>query len=91
MRVWFSWQTSYAGTCQKSGESLLVVLHTIPSFRYLKQNARKSSHVSNITNSARNILHGWLEADNKLYSHFVKKINRHIDRYQVICDFPENF
>ena len=48
--------------------------------RYLKQNARKSSKVSNITEAARGSLETWLEADRKLYDHFVKKINLLIDR-----------
>ena len=48
--------------------------------RYLKQNARKSSKVSNITETARGSLESWLEADRKLYDHFAQKINHLIDR-----------
>ena len=48
--------------------------------RYLKQNARKSSKVSNITETARGSLETWLEADKKLYDHFLLKINAQIDR-----------
>ena len=48
--------------------------------RYLKQNARKSSKVSNITETARGSLESWLEADRKLYDHFLQKMNHLIDR-----------
>lgn len=41
--------------------------------RYLKQNARKSSLVSNITETARGRLESWLDADQRLYSHFIRK------------------
>ena len=46
----------------------------------MKQNAGKSSKVSNITEATRGSLETWLEADRKLYDHFVQKINVLIDR-----------
>ena len=48
--------------------------------RYLKQNARKSSAVSNMTAAARSNLQTWLQADDRLYTHFLKKLNILIDR-----------
>ena len=52
--------------------------------RYLKLNARKASKVSNITEAARGSLETWLEADRKLYDHFAQKINRLIDRSDLL-------
>ena len=49
----------------------------------MKQNARKSSKVSNITETARGSLETWLEADRKLYDHFVQKMDDLIDRSEL--------
>ena len=63
--------------------------------RYLKQNARKSSKVSNITSEARqtlkvldcsllneysSICEEWLSADYKLYDHFKSKFHLAVER-----------
>ena len=57
-----------------------ILCWDLSDVRYLKQNARKSSKVSNITERARDSLETWLEADRKLYDHFLQKMNHLIDR-----------
>ena len=52
----------------------------IADVRYLKQNARKSSKVSEISETSREQLQNWLQADYKLYNHFEKKLQTLIDR-----------
>ena len=47
----------------------------------MKQNARKSSKVSNINSKSRKLLETWLEADYKLYNHFVTKLKGLIEQY----------
>ena len=59
---------------------MMITVLTASASRYLKQNARKASVVSNITERARERLGSWLEGDQRLYSHFVRKINLQIDR-----------
>ena len=59
---------------------MMLTVLTASSSRYLKQNARKASVVSNITERARERLESWLEGDQRLYSHFVRKINLQMDR-----------
>ena len=54
---------------------------TFLSHRYLKQNARVSNRVSNITDVARQQLSKWLSSDYKLYNHFAKKLQVQIDNY----------
>ena len=54
---------------------------TFLSHRYLKQNARVSNRVSNITDVARQQLSKWLTSDYKLYNHFAKKLQVQIDNY----------
>ena len=49
--------------------------------RYLKQNARVSSKVSNITDTSRQHLTNWLKADYNLYKHFYNKLQHQIDQY----------
>ena len=49
--------------------------------RYLKQNARKASKVSDISEASRQHLQTWLSSDYKLYNHYVKKLQRLIDDY----------
>lgn len=49
--------------------------------RYLKQNVRKSSKVSAISDTSRKQLQKWLHADYKLYNHFEKKLQSQIDKY----------
>ena len=48
--------------------------------RYLKQNARKSSKVSDISPESRLQLQEWLKADYQLYNHFVKRLDTLIDK-----------
>ena len=57
-----------------------ILCWDLSDVRYLKQNARKSSKVSNITETARGSLETWLEADRKLYDHFLQKMDDLIDR-----------
>ena len=57
-----------------------ILCWDLSDVRYLKQNARVSSKVSNITETARDSLETWLEADRKLYDHFSQKMNDLIDR-----------
>ena len=57
-----------------------ILCWDLSEVRYLKQNARKSSKVSNITETARGSLETWLEADRKLYDHFAQKMDDLIDR-----------
>ena len=85
-RKFFSFFSEWLTNCE-SCYSPLKLIEMNPSSnpstcRYLKQNARKSELVSNITDPARTSLNKWLEADNKLYTHFVKKLNHMIDRWQ---------
>ena len=61
-----------------------ILCWDLSEVRYLKQNARKSSKVSNITEAARGSLETWLEADRKLYDHFLQKINHLIDRSDLL-------
>ena len=63
-----------------------ILCWDLSDVRYLKQNARKSSKVSNITETARGYLETWLEADRKLYDHFLQKMDDLIDR----SDFYRN-
>ena len=57
-----------------------ILCWDLSDVRYLKQNARVSSKVSNITKAARDSLESWLEADRKLYNHFVQKMDGLINR-----------
>ena len=57
-----------------------ILCWDLSDVRYLKQNARVSSKVSNITETARGSLETWLEADRKLYDHFAQKMDDLIDR-----------
>ena len=63
-----------------------ILCWDLSDVRYLKQNARVSSKVSNITETARDSLETWLEADRKLYDHFLQKMDDLIDR----SDFYRN-
>ena len=47
----------------------------------MKQNARKASKVSEISETSRKHLQTWLSSDYKLYNHYVKKLQRLIDDY----------
>ena len=66
-------------------ESLILLANLLcwdlSDVRYLKQNARKSSKVSSISESSRAQLQNWLRSDYKLYNHFEKKLQYLIDQY----------
>lgn len=66
-------------------ESLIILARILcwdlTEVRYLKQNARKSSKVSNITSEARQTLKEWLSADYKLYDHFKSKFQLAVESY----------
>ena len=67
-------QFSFVLLAERFDESLVMLARLLcwdlEQVRYLKQNARKASKVTNITKEARDTLTQWLEADYRLYNHF---------------------
>jgi len=66
-------------------ESLVILARKLcwdlEEVRYLRQNSRKASKVSNITVEAKEALTNWLEADFQLYRHFEQKYQQEVESY----------